>query len=170
MIYVSVISLIFSFLFQGLMSNIFNFNIDSLSVFCTVYLVVNIVVLQQYFDYNKKFLIIISIFGLLIAIVYDGTALLNVFLFIAIFYLNKFLFFFLPYNLLTVNFFAIVSVLFYHIVTFIFLKILSFDTYTVYTLFKVLYSNIIMTILYTCVLYFIIGWIYKKFDLKVVRE
>ena len=86
MISVSIISLIFSFLFQGLMSNILDCNLNSLSIFCTVYLVVNIVVLQQYFDYDKKFLLIIFIFGLLMDIVYDGTALFNVFLFIGIFY------------------------------------------------------------------------------------
>ena len=82
MITVSIISLVFSFLLQGLMSNIFNFNIGSLSVFCTIYLVVNMVVLQQYFDYDKKYLIIISIFGLMMDIVYSSTALFNVFIFI----------------------------------------------------------------------------------------
>ena len=170
MITVSIISLVFSFLLQGLMSNIFNFNIGSLSIFCTIYLVVNMVVLQQYFDYDKKYLIIISIFGLMMDIVYSSTALFNVFIFIGIFYLNKILTSFLPYNLLTINFFAIISVFFYHIVTFIFLKILNFDTYSIYTLFKILYSNIIMTIIYTSILYYVIDYIYKKFDLKIIRE
>ena len=115
MIYVSVISLFVSFLLQGLMSRVLDFNIMSLSIFWTIYVVVNIVVLQQYFEYDKKFLIIIVAFGLLMDVVYSSTALLNVFVFVIIFYLNKFLTFFLPYNLLTVNLFAVISVFVYHI-------------------------------------------------------
>ena len=170
MILLSIISLAFSFFMQGLTSSLYNYNIGSLSIFCTIYLVVNLVVLQQYFEYDKKYLLIIAVFGLFMDIVYSGTLLLNVFLLIAIFYLNKVLTFFLPYNLLTVNFFSLISVFFYHIVTFFFLKILSFDTYVVNTLFQILYSNIIMTIIYTSLLYYVIACLYKKLDLKIVRE
>ena len=169
MVIISIVSLIVSFLLQGFMSNIFNFTISSLSIFSTIYLVVNIVVLKQYFEDDKKFLIIIIIFGLLMDIVYSDTVLFNVFIFIIIFYLNKFLSAFLPYNIMMINLFSLLSVTCYHLITFFFLRILNFDTYTLYVLCKIIACNVIMTIIYTSLLYVILGKLYKRFDLKIIR-
>ena len=170
MMFISVISLIISFLLQGLMSNFFNYTINGLSIFSTVYLVANIVVLNQYFDDDKKFLILIIIFGLLVDIVYTDTVLLNVFLFTIIFYINKKISSFLPYNVMMVNLFSIISIITYHLITFVFLKILSFDSFTIFTLVKIIGCNIIMTIMYTIILYLLIDKIYKRFDLKMIRN
>ena len=55
MIIVSVISLLFSLLIQGLMSNFFEYTIDNLSIFSAVYVLINLVVLMPYFEDNKNY-------------------------------------------------------------------------------------------------------------------
>lgn len=170
MIIVSVISLIISFLIQGITSNLLGYTINNISLFCTVYVLINIVVLQQYFENDKKILLLIVIFGMLMDIVYSNTLIFTTCIFISIFYLNKLLSAFLPYNALTINVFSLLSVFMYHIISFIFLKILQYETYGIIVLLKVLGCNIIMTIIYTTLLHYIINKIYKKFNLKIVRD
>lgn len=170
MIIVSVISLIISLFIHGLMSNFFGYTISDLSIFSTVYVLVNFVVLQQYFENDKKFLILVIVFGMLMDIVYSNTFILCTCIFVTIFYLNKLLSFFFPYNIFTINIFSLLSIFVYHIITFIFLKILNFDSYGILILLKILGCNIIMTIIYTTMLYYVIDYIYKKFRLKIVRD
>ena len=170
MIIVSIISLILSFFLQGLMSNFLGYSIDNLSIFSCVYVLVNLVVLQPYFEDDKKFLILVVIFGLLMDLVYSNTCILCTCVFIVIFYFNKLLNFYFPNNFFTVNGFSLLSMMIYHIITCIFLIILRFDSYGIITLVKVIGCNIIMTIIYTSIMYYIINLIYKKFDLKIVRD
>ena len=170
MIVVSVISLVLSLLIQGIMSNLLGYTIDNISIFSTIYVLINIVVLQQYFDNDKKILLLIVIFGMLMDIVYSNTLIFTTSIFIIIFYLNKLLSSFLPYNAFTINVFSLLSVFIYHIISFAFLKVLQYETYGIMILLKVLSCNIIMTIIYTTLLHLIISSIYKKFNLKIVRD
>lgn len=170
MILISIISLLISLLLQGLMSNFLGYTIDNLSIFSAIYVLINLVVLLPYFEDNKKILIIIIISGLLMDMVYSNTCIFYTCIFIVIFYLNKILNFFFPSNLLTINVCSFLSMVVYHILTFIFLTIFGFDSYGILTLLKIIGCNIIMTIIYTCILYCLISFIYKKFDLKIIRE
>ena len=127
-------------------------------------------VLQPYFESDKKFLILILIFGMLLDITYSNTFILCTCIFVAIFYFNKLLNFFFPYNLFTVNLFSILSMIIYHVLTFLFLVLLKFDAYSILVLLKIIACNIIMTILYTSVMFLVIEFIYKKFRLKLVKD
>lgn len=170
MIIVCIVSLFISLLIQGLMSNFFGYTLDNLSIFSAVYVLINLVVIQQYFEDNKKNLIVVVIFGLLVDLVYNNTVLLSTCIFFVIYYLNKTFSLIFPYNLFTINIFSLVSMVVYHVITFIFLVLLRFDSYGILILFKVIGCNIIMTIIYTSFLYLLIDFIYKKFDLKLIRE
>ena len=170
MIIVSIISLLFSLFLQGLVSNFQSYTIYDLSIFSAVYMLLTLVVLQPYFESNKKFLILILIFGLLLDITYSNTFILCTCIFLAIFYLNKLLNFFFPYNLFTVNLFSILSMISYHVITFLFLIILNFDSYNFIILLKVIGCNLIMIVVYTSFMYYLIYFIYKKFKLKLIRE
>ncbi len=170
MIILSVFVFLISFLFQGLISNIHNYTIIHLSIFSAIYLLLALVVLQPYFENDKKFIIMLLVFGILFDITYTNTFVLSTCIFIIIFYLNKFLNFIFPYNLFTVNMFALISMIVYHIITFIFLTVFKFDSYGFLTLLKIIMSNIIMTITYTTIVYYIVIFISKKFNLKVVKD
>ena len=83
-----IIYTIISFLLDGLMSNYIPVNINELSYLTTIYSVISIVVIYNYFENEKKYLIIITILALLFDIVYTNTFPLNIIIFIAI-YINK---------------------------------------------------------------------------------
>ena len=170
MIILCIITSIISLLLQGLISNFQNYTLTNLSIFSAVYLLINFVVLQPYFDSSKKNIILIIIFGMIFDITYNNTIILSTFTFIAIFYINKILNIFFPNNLLTINIFSILSMIFYHILIFTFLSILSFDNYNISILLKVIASNIIMTIIYTSIMYYIVSKLYNKLNLKLIRE
>ena len=169
MIVLSVISLVISFFLQGLISNFCSFTINNLSLFSTLFVLANFVVLYEYYENNSKFIILLVIFGLLMDIVYNSTALISVFTFIVVFYVNRGLKFFLPYNFVTVNLFAIISLIIYHLITFFFLIILQYDNYTFMVLLKIIGSNLLAMVIYTSILYYVIGLVVKKFELKIVR-
>ena len=169
MMVLSIISLIISFLIQGLFSNFLGFSVTNLSIFSAVYVLINLVVIQQYFEDDRKFLILIIIFGMLVDIAYSNTLILCTSLFVAIFYLNKLFSFFFPYNIFTINGFSILSMIAFHTMTFIFIMLLGFDSFRLLTLLKIIGCNIIMTVVYTTILYYGIDFLYKKFKLKPVK-
>lgn len=170
MILLSIISLIVSFLLQGLVSNFQNFTLNNYTMFSCTFLLINLVVLQQYYESDKKFLTIIIIFGLLFDIVYSNTLVLCTFIFIIIFYFNKLLNFFFPNNIFTINIFSLISIILYHIISFIILWGVNFESYNIIILLKVLLGSIIMTLLYTTIIYKIINNIYNKLNLKIIRN
>lgn len=170
MILLSTIAVIISLLFQGLASNFQSVGIDNISILSTIFPLITFVVLQPYYESNKKFLILIIIFGILFDIIYTGTLILCTTFFILIFFINKVLNFFFPSNIFTVNIFSMISIIIYHCLSFTFLKIVQYDSYGVATLIKVLYSNIIMTIIYTTIVYYIINYFYKRLELKIIRD
>ena len=151
------------------MSNIVSFNINSLSIFSSFFVLVNFVVLQEYYADDKKFIIMLIIMGLFIDIVYNGTALVSSFIFVLIFYINKGLNYFLPYNLLTVNLFSIFSIIVYNIITFLILVIIRFDRFSFMVLLKVIGCNLIMTVIYASIIYSVTKYFVRKLDLKVIR-
>ncbi len=169
MMLVSVTSLIISFMLQGLMSNFFVFSLNNISIFNAIFLLINFAVLFPFFENDKKMLSLIIIFGLLFDITYSNTLLLSTCIFVLIFYLNKAFNFLFPSNILTVNIFSIISMIIYHSFTFLFLKIYQFDSYNYMKILKVIFSNMIMTVLYTTLLFWLLDFIFKRFNLKKVR-
>lgn len=170
MIILSVFVFLISFLLQGLISNIHNYTIIHMSIFSAIYLLLALVVLQPYFENDKKFITLLLVFGILFDITYTNTFVLSTCIFIVIFYLNKFLNFIFPYNLFTINMFALISMVVYHIITFIFLTVFKFDSYGFLTLLKIIVCNIFMTVTYTTIIYYIVLWSSKKFKLKTVKD
>ena len=165
----SVISLIFSFLLQGFVSNFQSFTIDKINMFSSVFLLINFVVLYQYFENDKKFLLLVVIFGILFDIVYTNTFVLCTAFFILLFFLNKIFNFFFPSNVVTVNLFSFLLMIIYHVLSFVILSLLNFDSYSFFVLLKVIISCLFMNIIYTTFLYYVIKFFYEKFDLKIVR-
>ena len=87
MIILSVFVFLISFLFQGLISNIHNYTIIHLSIFSAIYLLLALVVLQPYFENDKKFIIMLLVFAILFDITYTNTFVLSTCIFIIIFYM-----------------------------------------------------------------------------------
>lgn len=163
-----IIYTVISFLLDALTSNIMNMSITNPSYFRTIYSVISLVVIYNYFDNDNKYLKILLILGILFDIVYTNTLLLNVFLFLAIYFLNKFINNYIPNNLLTINLRSILAICIYHTLSYLILLLAHYETYTTKLLGLILTRSIIMTIIYTSVSYLIIKKIYyNKYNKKI---
>ena len=169
MMILSIITIILSSLIQGVVSNYLGYTYHNLSLFSTIYILIALLVVKPHFENEKKYLILLITFGFIMDIAYTNTFLLNTCLFVIVYYFSKFFHFFFPYNLFTINISNLLSLFLYHIISFLFLTILRYDNYTIQVLFNVLTHNIIMTIIYTTILYSIVQFIKEKFDLKDVK-
>ena len=166
MMILSIILLIISFLLQGLVSNFIGVNS---SIFYTIYVLISLLIIYPHFENKKKYLILLFIFGLLMDLVYTNKTLLNVSLFFIIYYFSRMFHFFLPYNLLTINISNILSVFIYNIITFLMLVILRVDSYSFISLIKLLGSSILMSIIFTSIVYWLVNYLKKRLDLKEVK-
>jgi len=166
---ISIISLVFSFLFQGYISTYLNYSLMNPSWFSTIYILINLVILIPYFDNNKKYLKLLIIFGLLMDIVYTNTIILNTIIFLIIYFICKCINYLLPHNILTINLLNIISIIIYHILTFIILFIIRYDTYNISTLITIITHSIFMTIIYGSIMHIILSLTFKRLDIKKIK-
>ena len=75
---VAVIYVIISFLLDGLVSTILPLNLTNPSIFKTIYSIVALVIIYNYFDNKQKYLKILIILGIFFDIVYTNTFILNI--------------------------------------------------------------------------------------------
>ena len=166
---ISIIILIISFLSEGLFSNYLSSTFNNLNMFSTLYTLIALVVIYPYFHNEKKYYILLIVFGILMDVVYINTFMMNLMLFLIISFLIKFLNFILPENILMVNIMSISSVITYHILSFLILKIINYNTYPLSMLLDICINSILMTIIYTSILYFLSKYLFTKFDKKQIR-
>ena len=166
---ISVLLLIFSFLFEGFISNYLSSSLTDFNILSTLYTLITFVVIYSYFYNKKKYYILLIIFAILIDVVYTNTFLVNVFLFIFVSMFVHLLTSILPNNILMVNIISICSVIFYHIISYIILIVINYNYYPVSLLFNICVNSIIMTVIYTTFIYFVSKYLYIKFDLKQIR-
>ena len=169
MIILAIILLTISFFIQGISSTIIGYTTQSISMFYTIYILITFLILYPHFENQKKFLLLLVIFGLLTDLVYSNTFIFNTCLFYLIYKINKIFHFFFPYNLLTINISNLIGIYVYHLITFLFLIILNFDNYNILILFKIILNSTIMTIIYTSIIYWLLNILKKLFDLKEVK-
>ena len=69
---ISIIYLVLSFILDNFMSNIFPSTLTNISYFTTIYIIISFVIIYPYFNNEKKYYILLIIFGLLFDILYTG--------------------------------------------------------------------------------------------------
>ena len=165
----SIILLTVSFLLQGVLSNFIGYTYQDVSIFSTIYVLVVLLLLYPHFENKRKYLLLLVIFGWLMDVVYSNTLLLNISLFYLVYKFSNLFYSFFPYNLITINVGNVLCIFIYHILSFILLSLLRYDSYSVVMLFRILGCNIIMTSLYTTIIYILINFIKKRIELKEVK-
>lgn len=161
--------LIFSFILDGVMSNYVSINLVDPSIFRTIYSIIAIVVIYDYFKDDRKYLYIILILGILFDIVYTNTFILNIIIFLIIYLILEKLDYLIPTNLLTINLKALISIFIYHIMTYLILLMVHYNNYNLSLLWIIIIRSIIMTIIYTSISYIIIKKIADKKNLKKIK-
>ena len=166
---ISVLSLVFSFFFQGYISNYFRYSLMNPSWFSCVYLLVTLVILFPCFENQKKYLRLLIIFGLLMDIVYTNTFILNTIIFLAIYFICRAVNYFLPHNIFTINLLNVMSIIIYYVLTFVILLIIGYDSYSVMSLLHIITHSFLMTVFYGSIMYFILSSLFHRFHIKTIK-
>lgn len=161
-----IIYIVISFLLDGIISNLIPFDIINPSFFKTIYTIISLVIIYNYFDNKKKYFIILIILGLLFDIVYTNTFLVNIVIFITLYIILYNIDYLMPTNIITINIKSIICISFYHILTYIILLLANYNSYDFNLLLLIIVRSIIMTIIYTTISYFILNKIYKDKKIK----
>ena len=74
-----------------------------------------------------------------------------------------------PENIFMTNIISYICIIIYHILSFIILVIVGYNDYNIMLLFNIIIHSIFMTIIYTSISYFIIKFLFDKFDLKEIK-
>lgn len=163
---ISVTYVIISFILDSLISNLIPFNLVAPSYFKTIYSIVSLVIIYNYFDNKKKYLSILVILGLFFDIVYTNTFILNIVVFLIIYIILSSLDYIIPTNIVTINLKSIVCISSYHILTYIILLLSNYNNYNIKLLGLILIRSMIMTIIYTTISYLIMNKIYENKKIK----
>lgn len=166
---VSIIYLIISFLFESIMSNIFPTTFGNVSCFSTIYTIIAFVIIYPYFTNEKKYYILIIIFGCLFDILYTSTILINLMLFIIGAIVIKVLNNFISDNIFMTNIISIICIIIYHLLLFVILNLTTSGVYGISLLLEIITHSIIMTIIYSSISYLVIKFIYNKLDIKQIK-
>ena len=163
-----IIHVIISFLLDGLLSNYISTSIIDPSYFRTIYTIVSLVVIFNYFENQKKYLYLLLVLGILFDIVYTNTFLLNIFIFYIIYLVLKQLDYIIPNNLFTINIKSLIAIFIYHALSYLLLLISNYHYYPPKYLWIIITHSIIMTIIYTSINFLILKKIFfKKYDKKI---
>lgn len=163
---IAIIYIVISFILDSLISNLIPFNLVNPSYFKTIYSIISLVIIYNYFDNKKKYLSILIILGILFDIVYTNTFILNVVIFLIIYIILSYLDYIIPTNIITINIKSITCISSYHILTYIILLLSNYNNYSIKLLGIILIRSIIMTIIYTTISYLIINKIYDNKRIK----
>ena len=166
---ISIIYLVISFLLEGIMSNIFPSTLANISYFTTIYMIIAFGIIYPYFDNDKKYFILIFIFGVLFDILYTSTIFVNTFIFIVTGIVIKILYNILSDNVFMTNIISYVGIIVYHVLSFVILMFTGYGSYSIILLFNIIIHSIFMTIIYTSISYFVMKFIYNKFDVKYIK-
>lgn len=165
---IMIIYAIISFLLDGLLSNYFSTFIVNPSYFRTIYSVIALVIMFNYFDNKSKYLYILIGLGILFDIVYTNTFILNIVIFLIIYLFLNIMDYYLSSNVFTANIKAILSIIIYHFISYLVFLLVHYQNYPSKLLLLILVRSMIMTIIYTSISYFVIKKIYdKNYDKRV---
>ena len=164
-----IIYVLFSFLLEGFMSNIFASSLTDVSYFTTIYTVISFVVIYPYFYNKKKYYILLIIFGILFDALYTSPFIVTVFIFLGVGFVIYLLNNILSDNIFMINIISIIAIITYHLLSFIILSIAGYANYSFLLLGRIIVHSIIMTIIYTSLSYLIIKTLFNRFDIKEIK-
>lgn len=168
MIVVILLSII-SFILEGFISIYQNYTLLNPTIFSTIYTLITLMIVGKYFENFQRYILIVVIFGLLYDIVYTNTFILNAILFLLICLVSNFISRILSDTVVNANIINLIGIFLYHILSFIILSVIGYSHYSFKLLFIILSRSILMTIIYTIIIYYLSDYLYKKFELKQIR-
>jgi cell shape-determining protein MreD len=158
-----------SFIFEGIISNYLNYTITNPTILKTMYTLITLVILSKYFDNKKKYFLIVFIFGLLYDITYTNTFIFNVILFLSITFITTLIKNIFSDTVISENIINLLAVVLYHLFSFAILQIIGYNIYDFKLLLLIITHSIIMTLIYSTIIYYLSNYLFIKFDVKQIR-
>ena len=163
-----IIYVILSFVLDGFMSNYINNSLTNYSYFNTIYSLISLVIIYNYFENDKKYLSFLLVTSVLFDIVYTNTFPVNTLIFLIIYFLIKKINYYVPNNYLTINIKTVLCITIYHILSYFILLFIDAYNYPLKVLWIIISRNIIMTIIYTTISYLIFkNYYFKTYKKKI---
>ena len=163
-----IIYVILSFILDGFMSNYINNSLTNYSYFNTIYSLISLVIIYNYFENDKKYLSFLLVTSVLFDIAYTNTFPVNTLIFLIIYFLIKKINYYVPNNYLTINIKTVLCITIYHILSYFILLFIDTYNYPLKVLWIIISRNIIMTIIYTTISYLIFkNYYFKTYKKKI---
>lgn len=156
------IVIVLSFLLEIIFSNI----VSSTSLFIPLFFIVSLVFIYPYFKSKLYFIIVCAICGLIYDLGFLNTAFINTLCFTFIGLMIMFIHSYMNYNLVSTNIVNVIIIIFYRLVTYLLLCLTAYTNFHMLTLFRGIYSSLIINIIYGIGLYLVLELISKKFNIK----
>ena len=145
-----IIILIISLLLECAISSIISLN----SIFNPLFLIISLVLLYPYLKKEStKYLIVCSVCGFIYDTIFYNSIFLNTISFfllgLMIILLNKYL----SKNILNAIIISIISIIFYRLISYSMVCMIGYTNFNILTLFKSIYTSLIINIIYGIILY-----------------
>lgn len=156
------ILLIFSFLFESVITNIVNIN----SFLISLFLLTSLVILYPYFKDKIIFVIVCVICGFFYDVAFSDSVFINTISFGICSGLIMIGYNYMKYNIYTSNFINIVNIVFYRLISYLLLVIVDVVSFNGFSLLKGIYNSILINIVYGIIIYLILNLLSKIFNIK----
>lgn len=164
-----IITLVLSFLLDGFVPNYTNILLNNNSLFSTTFSISAIIIIAPYIENNKKYLIISLIIGALFDIAYTNTFLLNMFVFLILSLIIRFLYQVLSNHPILPIILSVLGIVLYNCITYIILIVCNYTTLSINNLITCIEKNLIMTIIYSSIITIILHKLDKNHKLKIIK-
>lgn len=156
------IVIVLSFFLEIMFSNIVTFS----SLFIPLFLIVSLVLMYPYFKSKLYFIIVCAICGLIYDLGFLNTAFINTLCFTATGLMIMLIHSYMNYNLVSTNIVNIIIIVFYRIISYLLLCLTAYTNFHITTLFRGIYSSLIINIMYGIIVYLLLNLICKRFNIK----
>lgn len=156
------IVIVLSFFLEIMFSNIVTFS----SLFIPLFLIVSLVLMYPYFKSKLYFIIVCAICGLIYDLGFLNTAFINTLCFTATGLMIMLIHSYMNYNLVSTNIVNIIIIVFYRIISYLLLCLTAYTNFHITTLFRGIYSSLIINIIYGITVYLLLNLICKRFNIK----
>lgn len=145
-------TLIFSLIFEAIISNIVEID----SIFIPIFLLCSLVIIYPYIDKKNNFLILSIISGFFYDNIFVNSNFISTISFFICAYLIIMLYKILNNNFINSLIAVILTLILYRLSTYLLLILIGYNGITFKLLFRSIYSSLIINIIYSIILYFIL--------------
>ncbi|MDD4036422.1 MAG: rod shape-determining protein MreD [Bacilli bacterium] len=162
-----VITIIISFLLEGLVSHFFPFMLNNIGAFYPMFTLISLVLIYPYFNKdNTKFSRVGILAGLFYDMVYTNMFPFNIVSFFIMTLLIRLLNLYLSNNYINALIMCLTVLIGYEFSNFIVLNIIGYTTISFNSFFYKLYNSILINLLYVIIGYYLLTRISKKYNIR----